>query len=58
VKTVEWAWALNAAASVLGSVMAMIIAIHYGLTITLACAAAAYLLAALCSRTWRNAAVI
>jgi spermidine synthase len=56
VKTVEWAWALNAAASVLGSVMAMIIAIHYGLTVTLICAAVAYLLAALCSRTWRDAA--
>jgi hypothetical protein len=53
VDTVEWAWALNAAASVLGSVMAMIIAIHFGLTITLACAALAYLCAALCSRTWR-----
>ncbi|HEY1940154.1 MAG TPA: hypothetical protein VGJ33_19665 [Candidatus Angelobacter sp.] len=57
VKTVEWAWALNAAASVLGSVMAMIIAIHYGLTVTLVCAAVAYLLAALCSRTWKGAAV-
>jgi len=56
VKTVEWAWALNAAASVLGSVMAMIIAIHYGLTVTLICAAVAYLLAALCSRTWRGVA--
>jgi hypothetical protein len=58
VKTVEWAWALNAAASVLGSVMAMIIAIHFGLTITLLCAAAAYLLAGLCSRTWKNAAIV
>jgi hypothetical protein len=57
VKTVEWAWALNAAASVLGSVMAMIIAIHFGLTVTLLCAAAAYLLAGLCSRTWRGAAI-
>src|SRR4029077_19928575 len=38
VRTVEWAWALNAAASVLGSVMAMIIAIHFGLTVTLVCA--------------------
>src|SRR5579859_401354 len=56
VKTVEWAWALNAAASVLGSVMAMIIAIHFGLTITLLCAAAAYLLAGLCSRTWKGTA--
>jgi hypothetical protein len=57
VKTVEWAWALNAAASVLGSVMAMIIAIHFGLTVTLLCAAVAYLLAGLCSRTWRGAAI-
>jgi hypothetical protein len=57
VKTVEWAWALNAAASVLGSVMAMIIAIHFGLTVTLVCAAVAYLLAGLCSRSWRGAAV-
>ncbi len=57
VNTVEWAWALNAAASVLGSVMAMIIAIHFGLTVTLLCAAAAYLLAGLCSRTWKNAAI-
>jgi hypothetical protein len=52
VTTVEWAWALNAAASVLGSVMAMIIAIHFGLTITLASAGVAYALAALCSRTF------
>ena len=57
VKTVEWAWALNAAASVLGSVMAMIIAIHFGLTITLLCAAAAYLLAGLCLRTWKGATI-
>ncbi len=57
VKTVEWAWALNAAASVLGSVMAMIIAIHFGLTVTLLCAAVAYLLAAVCSRTWRSAII-
>jgi spermidine synthase len=42
---VEWAWALNAGASVLGSVLAMVIAIQFGLTITLACGAAAYLLA-------------
>lgn len=53
VNTVEWAWALNASASVLGSVMAMVIAIHFGLTVTLGCAAVAYLLAAWCSRTWK-----
>lgn len=44
---VEWAWAMNAAASVLGSVSAMVIAIQLGLTATLACGAAAYLLALL-----------
>jgi spermidine synthase len=42
---VEWAWAMNAASSVLGSVLAMVIAIHFGLNITLACGAAAYALA-------------
>jgi hypothetical protein len=41
---VEWAWAMNAAASVLGSVLAMVIAIHFGLNTTVACGAAAYLL--------------
>jgi hypothetical protein len=54
VGTVEWAWALNAAASVLGSVMAIVIAIHFGLMITLACAALAYALAALLSLTWKH----
>jgi len=44
---VEWAWAMNAAASVLGSVLAMVIAIQFGLTVTLACGATAYLLALL-----------
>jgi hypothetical protein len=42
---VEWAWAMNAAASVLGSVLAMVIAIQFGLTVTLACGAVAYVLA-------------
>jgi hypothetical protein len=42
---VEWAWAMNAASSVLGSVLAMVIAIHWGLNITLACGAGAYLAA-------------
>jgi spermidine synthase len=44
---VEWAWAMNAAASVMGSVLAMLIAIQFGLTATLACGAAAYVLALL-----------
>ncbi len=43
--SVEWAWAMNAASSVLGSVLAMVIAIHFGLNVTLAGGAAAYLLA-------------
>ena len=42
---IEWAWAMNAAASVLGSVGAMVIAIHLGLNITLATGAVAYLAA-------------
>jgi spermidine synthase len=44
---VEWAWAMNAAASVLGSVLAMVIAIQFGLNATLGCGVAAYLLALL-----------
>lgn len=52
---IEWAWAMNAAASVLGSVSAMIIAVHLGLNVTLLCGAAAYLLAAGTSRSFRNA---
>ncbi len=43
--TVEWAWAMNAGASVLGSVLAMVIAIQFGLTVTLACGGLAYVLA-------------
>jgi hypothetical protein len=42
---VEWAWAMNAAASVLGSVLAMVIAIHFGLNVTLATGGFAYLAA-------------
>jgi spermidine synthase len=42
---VEWAWAMNAAASVLGSVLAMVIAIQFGLNVTLACGVAAYVVA-------------
>ena len=48
---VEWAWAMNAGSSVLGSVLAMVIAIQLGLNITLACGAAAYLMAILLSGT-------
>jgi hypothetical protein len=50
---VEWAWAMNAASSVLGSVLAMVIAIQYGLNITLACGAVAYLFALVLTGTLR-----
>ena len=45
--SIEWAWAMNAASSVLGSVLAIMIAIEFGLNITLACGAAAYAFALL-----------
>jgi spermidine synthase len=51
---VEWAWAMNAASSVMGSVLAMVIAIQYGLNATLACGAAAYFLALLFTRVFRT----
>ncbi len=54
--SVEWAWAMNAAASVLGSVLAMVIAIQFGLNVTLACGAAAYLLALLLTPALRTKA--
>jgi len=54
---VEWAWAMNAASSVLGSVLAIVIAIQFGLTTTLACGAAAYALAILLLPTFRKAAI-
>jgi hypothetical protein len=44
---IEWAWALNAGASVLGSVLAMVVAIECGLNVTLLCGVAAYALALL-----------
>ena len=49
--TVEWAWAMNAASSVLGSVLAMVLAIQFGLNVTLACGAGAYLAALMLTRT-------
>jgi hypothetical protein len=52
---VEWAWAMNAASSVLGSVLAIIIAIQLGLNVTLATGAAAYLAALLLTTTLRPA---
>jgi len=51
---IEWAWAMNAASSVLGSVLAILIAIHVGLNLTLTCGALAYLLALLLTVTFRR----
>jgi spermidine synthase len=48
---VEWAWAMNAGSSVLGSILAMVIAIQFGLNFTLACGAVAYSTAILLSGT-------
>jgi uncharacterized membrane protein YciS (DUF1049 family) len=42
----EWAWAMNAAASVLGSALAIFISIHFGIWQTMAAAALCYLAAA------------
>jgi spermidine synthase len=54
---VEWAWAMNAASSVLGSVVAIVIAIQFGLTATLACGAAAYVFAMLLLPTFPKAGI-
>ena len=51
--TIEWAWAMNAASSVLGSVLAMVVAIQFGLSAALAGGATAYLAAMLLTFTWR-----
>ena len=53
---VEWAWAMNAASSVLGSVLAIVVAIQFGLTVTLACGTAAYVVALLLLPTFNKAA--
>jgi spermidine synthase len=54
--TIEWAWAMNAAASVLGSVLAMVIAIQFGLTVTLVCGAVGYTLAIVLTATFKRQA--
>jgi hypothetical protein len=52
--SIEWAWAVNAASSVLGSVLAIVIALQFGLTITLACGAFAYVLALFFTGKWQR----
>jgi spermidine synthase len=51
---VEWAWAMNAASSVLGSVLAMVLAIEFGFNVTLACGAAAYVAAMMLLPTFKK----
>jgi hypothetical protein len=51
---VEWAWAMNAASSVLGSVLAMVLAIHLGFNAALAFAAGAYLIATTLTLFWHR----
>src|SRR5208282_1141271 len=43
--SIEWAWAMNASASVLGSALAIVLAMRFGLNVTLACGAVSYALA-------------
>jgi hypothetical protein len=51
---IEWAWALNAASGVLGSVLAITISLQFGFNATLAGAGGAYLLAAAFTLRWRS----
>jgi hypothetical protein len=51
---IEWAWAMNAASSVLGSVLAIVIALHFGLDATLGCAAGSYFVAAVLTAFWQR----
>jgi len=55
---VRWAWALNAAASVLGSVMAVALALYLGLRETLLTGALMYLGAWAMTRRWGPAAPV
>jgi hypothetical protein len=52
---VEWAWAVNAASSVLGSTSAMMIAVQFGFNFTLVLGALAYLLALVLTATFPRA---
>jgi hypothetical protein len=51
---VEWAWAMNAASSVLGSVLAMVLAVHFGFTAASALAGGAYLSAMALTFSWHR----
>ena len=51
---IEWAWAMNAASGVLGSVLAILMALNFGFDVTMGCAAGAYLAAALLTLLWQE----
>ncbi len=53
--TIEWAWAMNAASSVLGSVLAIVLALHFGLNATLGFAAGTYFAAGALTLLWQRA---
>lgn len=55
--SIEWAWAMNAASSVLGSVLAMVVAIQWGLSVTLITGGIAYILAAVLTASFRRPAL-
>jgi hypothetical protein len=46
--TVAWSWGINSAASVLGAILATVMAMNYGFTLTLLAGELIYLLALLC----------
>jgi len=50
---IEWAWAMNAASSVLGSVLAMVIALQWGLMAALIAGAIAYACATVLTFSFR-----
>ena len=43
---VAWAWGMNGALSVLGAILAVFIAMNWGFSVTLACGAVVYVVAA------------
>jgi SAM-dependent methyltransferase len=51
---VPWVWGVNGALSVLGSVLAIFVAIHLGFRVTLTLGAALYLLAWVLARRWQG----
>jgi len=51
-QNISWMWAVNGAASVLGSVLATVTAILYGFSYALVFGAAAYFIALVCALAW------